>query len=360
MNNCYNPVHIEFGEGSLEFLPRFINKRRALLVTSKGFEERGVIKHLSSKNDFVRIISDVTPNPTIQSIESVRNELDYRSFDVIVALGGGSVIDFAKALAPVGNNITIEYMVKNKVPMDIEVKPIIAVPTTAGTGSEVTKWGTVWDIENKLKFSISDERLYCEYAILDVDLCMTLPKEITIQTGLDALSHAFESIWNKNANEISELYAKKAIKMILINLPDLVKDLSNKKVRENMLLASYYSGLAFSSTQTAIAHAMSYYMTLEKAIPHGIAASFTLPIIIEEGMKNKVIANRLLDICGENLREVVVDLLENLGVSKNPSFYNLTIKDWEEISLRLYETPRSANSLLNSKVIIQRLVDNKN
>src|SRR5699024_9920605 len=127
----------------------------------------------------------------------------YSSFNVIVAVGGGSVIDISKALSiyfDTTNERAIErieaMLVDGKSYTDIQYKPIIAVPTTAGTGSEVTPWGTIWDDINKKKFSIHTDELWCEVALCDPSLTVTLPKELTVQTGLDALSHSLESLWN--------------------------------------------------------------------------------------------------------------------------------------------------------------------
>lgn len=346
MNKFYNPVHIEFGEGSLNFLPRYVASRKALLVTSEGFVTRGVVSELEKNNNFIKVISNIQPNPTIQEVDRIRQHLIYESFDVIVALGGGSVIDVAKAIAPYETDKNLLQLVKDGLPTSCKTKPIIAIPTTAGTGSEVTMWGTLWDKENKIKYSISDERLYCETAILDVNLHMTLPLTLTIQTGADALSHALESLWNKNTNPISQAYAYKACHLITENLVPLTKDLRNKDLREKMLLASYYAGVAFSNTQTAIAHAMSYYMTLHKNVPHGIAASITLPAIIEEGMKHPNIASHLTVALGASPTKIVKELLRGVGIVKEFSTYKLNLCDWSLVLESVKDNSRGANSLI--------------
>lgn len=355
MNKFYNPVHIEFGEGSLNFLPRYVASRKALLVTSEGFVTRGVVSELEKNNNFIKVISNIQPNPTIQEVDRIRQHLIYESFDVIVALGGGSVIDVAKAIAPYETDKNLLQLVKDGLPTSCKTKPIIAIPTTAGTGSEVTMWGTLWDKENKIKYSISDERLYCETAILDVNLHMTLPLTLTIQTGADALSHALESLWNKNTNPISQAYAYKACHLITENLVPLTKDLRNKDLREKMLLASYYAGVAFSNTQTAIAHAMSYYMTLHKNVPHGIAATFTLPSIIKEAMLDEVIKEYIYRALGETPLEKVKNLLKDLGISDKPSNYDLSNEVLDRISESVKHTNRGLNNPLDVYEIIANL-----
>ena len=348
----YNPVKIEFGRHSLRFLPRFVSNRKALLVTTSGFVKRGLVDEVLSANPTIcKVISNIQPNPTIIQVKELKEEIKSIAFDVIIALGGGSVIDVAKALAPVIEQDSLLEVLENGIPSDVEVKPIIAIPTTSGTGSEVTMWGTIWDDINKLKYSVMDERLYCESAILDPMLHLTIPANITIQTGLDALSHSFESIWNKNKNEVSTLYAKNAINEILEVLPLLVSDLSNVEYRERMLIASYHSGVAFSNTKTSIAHAISYYLTLQKDVPHGIAASILLSRIIKIYMEDTSIDHEL------NLELVskVEDLFNKLNISTRLKDYNITERDLANIENSLHKISRAQNSIINSSILFSIL-----
>ncbi|WP_042471113.1 phosphonoacetaldehyde reductase [Bacillus ndiopicus] len=351
-NEFYNPVKIEFGHNSLDFLPRYINGRKALLVTSKSFVNRGIVKEIVSNNPTImQVISNIQPNPTINQILEIRSQLDYENFEMIIALGGGSVIDAAKAIAPMDSSNNLLELLNKGIPREMDIKPIVAIPTTAGTGSEVTMWGTIWDDINKKKYSIMDERLYCEVAILDPVLHLTLPYDITVQTGLDALSHSLESIWNKNNNAISTLYAKRAISEIFETLPLLANDLGNILYREKMLLASYYAGIAFSNTQTAIAHAMSYYLTLEKGIPHGIAASITLPIIMDVFLKDATDEN-IFGMSNTNSVEILKRLFSDLNISLNLKDYNLTVKDIDNIQSSLESNNRAQNSNLDTRKVL--------
>lgn len=348
----YNPVNIEFGRHSLCFLPRFVKNRKALLVTTSGFVKRGLVdKVLSTNPTICKVISNVQPNPTIIQVKELKEEIKNVSFDVIIALGGGSVIDVAKALAPVVEQDGFLEVLENGLSNNVEVIPIIAIPTTAGTGSEVTMWGTIWDDENKKKYSIMDERLYCESAILDPMLHITIPADITIQTGLDALSHSFESIWNKNKNEISTLYAKNAINEIIEVLPLLVADLSNIEYRERMLMASYHSGVAFSNTKTSIAHAISYYLTLQKNVPHGIAASILLSKILKIYIEDTSI-NHDLDL---ELLLKVEYLFNKLNISTQIKDYNITERDLANIENSLHKISRAQNSIIDSSILFSVL-----
>ncbi|MEK4711620.1 phosphonoacetaldehyde reductase [Sporosarcina sp. FSL K6-5500] len=359
----YNPVKIDFGIGSLERLSQWIGNRKALLITSNGFEERGVVASVKEKNPMItRVINNIQPNPTLEQLEVLYKELEFESFDVIVALGGGSVIDIAKALSIYKEKSSdepfklIENMLFNGYQSDeILYKPIIAIPTTAGTGSEVTPWGTIWDDVNKKKYSIHTDKLWCEVAICDPALTLTLPKELTIQTGLDALSHCLESLWNVNASPLTSNYATNAILKIVDVLPRLVNNLDDINLRSEMMLASLKAGLAFSNTQTAIAHAMSYYMTLHKDIPHGIAASITLPDILNVALTNAELKLDLQKCFGENPVEILNKLFGALHVTTSYTEYGLTELDFSLIKESLSQTSRAKNSLIDSNILFENI-----
>ena len=168
--------------------------------------------------------------------------------------------------------------------MDTKFKnrvPSLFIPTTHGTGSEVTKWGTIWNLQEKKKYSINHPDLYPDTAVLDGKLTLSLPLKESLITVLDALSHCLESIWNKNKNPDSTKYAIESIGLIFEFANLLKKNSQDLRVRENLLSASNLAGLAFSITRTAAAHSISYPLTVEYNIPHGIASSITLPSLLE-------------------------------------------------------------------------------
>jgi phosphonate metabolism-associated iron-containing alcohol dehydrogenase len=206
-------------------------------------------------------------------------------FDLIVALGGGSVIDTAKAIAAmraVGSPDWIEKHLKDRLPFPAEFQPepIIAVPTTFA-GSQVTMWATIWDMDEKKKYSVSHPSLYPEKTILDPDPMLSLPRKETIYSALDALSHAMEAVWNKNHNPVSDTLALKAISLIVAYLPRLQSKPADLNIFTALLKASLFSSLAFSNTKTALAHSISYTLTANYGLPHGLACSLTLPSLLE-------------------------------------------------------------------------------
>ncbi|MEX0283697.1 MAG: phosphonoacetaldehyde reductase, partial [Paracoccaceae bacterium] len=240
--------------------------------------------------------------------------------EVYVALGGGSVIDSAKVFAAADGDFdrVLTYLINKTGEDTLSATPIIAVPTTAGTGSEVTCWATVWDEENGKKYSLARPGLYPECAIIDPALMLAKPLALTIATGLDALSHALESVWNVNANPISARFAVTAALLTIDTLPKLARDLGNLELRAAQAEASLHAGMAFSNTKTAIAHNLSYPITLGWGVQHGIACSFTLPTILRSvigigGFREAA----LKDIFGDDLdagAAHLTEVLANLGI----------------------------------------------
>jgi alcohol dehydrogenase len=159
--------------------------------------------------------------------------------------------------------------------------PLIAVPTTAGTGSEVTPFATIWDRARQKKYSLAQANLHPWVALLDPALTLSLPLETTISAGLDALSQALEAIWNRHATPLTTIYATQAARIALDTLPQLAQAPGDLSLRSQMMGASLLAGLAISQTRTALAHSMSYPITARYGLPHGLACSFTLPAILE-------------------------------------------------------------------------------
>ena len=335
----YNPVKIHFGVNFLDSI-NFINERKILLVTSQGFSKRGVTKELQNAllRCCVGVIDSISPNPQLYDLLNLKANL--REFDAILALGGGSVMDSAKFFA--ANKIVVQNG-EIKLAKNALTKPIYAIPTTAGTSSELTKWATIWDNATLTKHSLSDEKLYPKAAFYDANLALSLPRETTIFTALDALSHACESIWNNNANPISTHFALNAIKIILRDLPPLSENLHSLPLRTSLMQASIYAGLAFSNTQTALAHALSYPLTMKFGTPHGLACSFSLPILLDCLPQSK--AKEILTPFKTPLNA----LFESLKISKNPRDYGLDSALIDEIFATL--NARAKNGIFDLQLV---------
>lgn len=305
----HNPVKIHFGSGIIDNLPDFVSGK-TVLITTPGTTRRGISRKISKLlgTSLVALFDRVEPNPTFKTIVDAYRELKQVEYDLIVAIGGGSTIDTAKAVAALDALDSDEALKDNlkegvDMPEDFAPKPVIAIPTTAGTGSEVTMWATIWDMEEKKKYSLSHPMLYPRIAILDPELTLTLSGKETIYTGLDALSHAMEAIWNKNHNPVSDTFALKAISIVHDYLPELRKDLTNLGLRGQLLHASLLAGLAFSNTKTALAHSISYPLTAYFGLPHGLACALPLP--------------HLLKFNGNRAAKRIVMMAKPLGTDKN-------------------------------------------
>lgn len=352
------PTRIEYGINSINNIDQYINGRKTLLITSHGFIKRGLVKNILSLTDhIVEVVTDVKSHPDLNDLEKVYNRIKKIDFELILAIGGGSVLDAAKFFSVYNTEKEFEFVdgiVRGTIPNENYNKtPIISVPTTAGTGSEITPWATVWDMSKKKKYSLHLPDLFSEVAIYDPMLTISVPKDITIQTGLDALSHSLESIWNKNASPITVNYAIESAKLIIDNLSILVEDLNNIDLRANLMRSCMFAGLAFSNTQTAIAHAMSYYITTHKGIEHGIACSFTLPLLIDTVIgKHSFIDKALIDIFGSLSSNKLRNLYKALNISTDFSHYGINAAEYINLVNSLSSTSRIQNSLINIDEII--------
>ncbi|WP_258437012.1 phosphonoacetaldehyde reductase [Helicobacter monodelphidis] len=330
-----NPVEIHFNtpfEKALESL----KDDSILLVTSKGFTQRGLTKKIQDKlqGRLSFVVDSILPNPELAFLQDLKSNLK-NNYVSILALGGGSVIDSAKFLSVQGE-ISINH--KNlEIQKSTYFIPIYAIPTTAGTSSELTSWATIWDSDNGIKYSLQAKELYPKVAFYDSSLMLSLPLEITINTALDALSHAIESIWNKNANPISTALSLNTISLITEYLFPLTQNLNDLELREKITLASIYAGLAFSNTQTALAHAISYPLSMDFNIPHGLACSFSLPTLLA-CLHDSEVKEILLPF-----EKKINHLYNQLGISLLPQDYGLNADRIHHIFMNLNE--RAKNGL---------------
>jgi alcohol dehydrogenase len=357
-----NPVQIEFGIDSFNKLSDLIGARRYALVTyGEPFFDELAGRLEKTAGAPVLIIKDVAPNPDYRLLAEQTGrfaELE-RQPEVIVALGGGSVIDSAKVFAAAGGDFgkIRTFLETQKGAEQLSAIPLIAVPTTAGTGSEVTCWGTVWDEANGKKYSLARPNLYPTHAVIDPRLMLGKPQLLTISTGLDALSHALESLWNINNNPVSANHAVLAARTILDVLPELVRDLGNIELRSRMAMAALFAGLAFSNTKTAIAHSLSYPITLRHGVQHGIACSFSLPMVLRsiQGVGG-ICEDSLKQIFGSDLTRGADDLedfLGFLGISSNPASYRIDRQEWRLLIEDSLQGERGKNFLGSGDRLIE-------
>ena len=278
-----NPVAIHHPAPAVETLAELLRGRRFVLVTTAGWVARGLVARVASAcGEPVAAFTGITENPTLEMLTELDRALSrWRGADLaVVAIGGGSVLDAAKAIAAaLASGLDMPAVCElartaTALPRDAVVPPLFCVPTTTGTGSEVTRTATLWDAAGR-KFSLSDDRLYAQAAILDPSLIATQPEAITLSSGLDALSHAMESIWNVHHNPISDACACEAIRTIWTCLPLAMA--GDRAARGQLQTAALLAGFAISGTRTALAHSISYPLTGRFGLRHGLACAFTLP-----------------------------------------------------------------------------------
>ena len=202
-------------------------------------------------------------NPEISELYNIKAETDKLNYDSIIAIGGGSVLDMGKCLAAFKgmhidkyNELELSIINKDYQNYDIDI-PVVAIPTTAGTGSEVTSWATIWDKKKCKKYSVEDERLYPGLAIIDPMLTMSLPLGLTASTALDALSHALEAYWSKRSNEIVRIYAQNH-RTHHKKFKQSTGRFKQSGFKNKIAQGSLYAGLAFSNTKQLLCHCISY------------------------------------------------------------------------------------------------------
>jgi phosphonate metabolism-associated iron-containing alcohol dehydrogenase len=362
----WNPVRISFGAGSFAQLTERLAGRRYMLVTYPDDFAAELSAQISLEaGPPLLVIDDIAPNPDMSALERQIARLTAltKPPEVIVALGGGSVIDSAKVFAAAARSgfaAVRSHLCETPTPEQFDPLPIIAVPTTAGTGSEVTSWATVWDSTAGQKYSLALPGLYPEAAIVDPTLMVSKPRGLTVSTGLDAFSHALESIWNHHATPVSRLYAVEAAREIMAVLPELQTDLGNLVLRTRMARAALFAGMAFSVTKTAIAHSISYPITLRHGVIHGIACSFTLPAIARslEGI-NIPAGTALQDAVGARPGPEAADRLEaflsKLNVSTAPSAYGIDDEVMQDLVSSAFEGERGKNYVGQRAALLKTL-----
>ncbi|MGE0714038.1 MAG: iron-containing alcohol dehydrogenase PsrA [Alphaproteobacteria bacterium] len=348
----HNPVRIAFGVGAFADLPKTIAGRPWALVTypMEIFADLG--RRLAAMaGPPVAVVDDVAANPDFADLGRSCRHFGTASPTpgVVVALGGGSVIDAAKVLAASGGDFdrVRDHLVAGAPLDEARIVPILAVPTTAGTGSEVTSWATVWDAAAGRKYSLAHPRLYPEAAIVDPALTLGAPRALTLATGLDALSHALESLWNRNANPVSAEFAITAARTVLDVLPRLVDRPGDIGLREAQSRAALLAGLAFSNTKTALAHNISYDITLAQGTPHGIACSFCLPQVMRWAIgRDGECDRRLAAIFGSDLAagaDRLQAFLEGLGVATDPGSHGMDDTAWARLIAKASAGERGRN-----------------
>ena len=314
-----------FGPGARKQLPEVLSRmglKKALVCSDKGLIKVGTTKMVTDVLDEVafpyEIYSEIKPNPTVTNVQEGVAAFKASGADCLIAIGGGSSMDTAKGIGIVANNPEFADVVSLEgcAPTKKKSIPIIALPTTAGTGAEVTINYVIIDEKRQAKMVCVDPNDIPAVAIVDAELMYSLPKGLTAATGMDALTHAIEGYITKGAWVMSDMYELQAIKMIAENLPTAVEEPKNPVGREAMALAQYIAAQAFSNVGLGLVHGMAHPMGALHDIPHGVANAILLPTIMEFNMpccieKFGVIARTMgVDTTGMNAQEAAQAAVE--------------------------------------------------
>ncbi|MCM3760305.1 iron-containing alcohol dehydrogenase [Alkalihalobacillus oceani] len=375
----YMPTKVECGIGYArktgEILKPLVSKK-VLLVTDQGVRAAGLLENIEkSLNDSqlaYDIFDEVEPNPSAEVVQKGVAFLNEHNCDVVLAIGGGSSIDTAKAIAAMATNEgdILDYEGVGVLPKP--TLPLIAVPTTAGTGSEVTASTIVTNKETLFKTAIISPYLFPKIAILDAELTKHCPQGITAATGMDALTHAIESYTSKTANPISQALAIHAVKLIGQYIQKAYFVGTDMESREKMLVASMIAGYAFSQSRLGNVHAISHSFGGVFNIPHGIANATLLPFVMKYNlpacpaeMKDIAVAlgkdvTGLSDIdAGQLALEAVIELNHSLGIPDNIKDLGVTLDRLDQL---VKDSMRSGNVLINPRLTrdqdIQAIIEN--
>ena len=365
-----------YGAGSRSVLADEIKKRglkKVFVVTDKDLLKFGVVEKVTTILDAAKIeytiFSNVKQNPTVAQVKEGVIEFSKSGAEAIVAIGGGSPIDTAKAIGIISNNPEFSDVVSLEGVANTKNKsiPIIALPTTAGTAAEVTINYVITDEENVKKMVCVDPNVIPVLSIVDAELMLSLPPSLTAATGMDALTHAIEGYITKGAWEMSDMFELKAIEMITKHLPVVVKNPSDIVARDGMAVAQYIAGMGFSNVGLGLVHGMAHPLGAYYDIPHGVANALLLPIVMEYNAASAIdkyaAIARAMGINVENLSnadaakaavKAVKNLAIEVGIPEKLQLLNVKEEDLERLSQSAFEdvcTPGNPREVLLSDIL---------
>ncbi len=314
------PVRVVYDNGISRKLGQYVHGDNILLICDPFLYQNGVAeaigKSLEGKN--VQYFSKIEPNPSCESVDEAAAQARAMNADCIIGLGGGSSMDVSKIVSCLVSNegSIYDYYSGGTRTLQPRKTMLILIPTTAGTGSEVTNVGVFTNRKIGIKMPLVTDCFWADMAVLDPELTYSLPAPVTASTGMDAFCHAIEAYWNKESQPMCDMLALGAMKLILANIKKAYDCPNDTEARGNMLKASLIAGVAFSQTRTTGIHALSFPLTTEFHASHGTACSITLPAFIrlcDEGSHDKLMA--LANYLGFEDVQAMADGVEALMVS---------------------------------------------
>lgn len=279
------PSRLYFGSGEIKnlgiIIQDYLKAQTPVLVTDAGIVRSGLLDHILPMIPGVRIFDRIEANPKSDTINAIAEEMRKIKPDLVIGLGGGSPLDAGKALALLCTNEGRIEAYEGREKYKNAPLPFLAIPTTCGTGSEVTWVSVITDVNRKFKMSVKGPKMYPAVSIVDPDLIRTLPSAIIASTGLDALTHAIEAYLSKPATLITDNHAQKAVQLILGAIEGAFGDIQNHHTdRENLMFGSTIAGFAFGNSDVTAVHCISESIGAVYDIAHGVANSIFLPHVL--------------------------------------------------------------------------------
>ena len=360
------PVNIKFGEGMLGKLKDITSEmglKKGILVSDPFFAQNGLADRLLKENEglLVCMYSQISPNPEVKEVDACAALMKEEEVEFTVALGGGSALDCAKAASTICfTEDSIRKYHGTGVPLPEKHLPIIAIPTTAGTGSEVTCVSVLSDHELGKKGPINNNNFYPAVALIDPELTYTLPPYMTASCGIDVLCHAVEGFWSKGHQPICDALALHASELVFENIRTVYNDPQNKEARARMAEASVIAGLAFTLPKTTSSHACSFPLTNILHIPHGEACGLTLDYFARinaadpvEGPRINRFAQKLGFKDMNDMADAIAQLKKDLKLRTDLKEFNLT----DEQVAELVRGSKHPNMLNNPVEITEEMLD---
>ncbi|SOC23454.1 alcohol dehydrogenase [Ureibacillus xyleni] len=346
-----HPTEILFGQGVSQNLGDYLerkNIKKALLIATNSLVKNGLTADIVDKSAgrIVGVVNGIEPNPTIENVEMCASQARELEVDYIIALGGGSVIDCAKAVcAVVAENYTAIDLMEGQ---DItKALPLIAIPTVSGASSEVTGTAVISWKEKNLKRAFTSPLLYPKTAFVDPELTYSCPNHLTAISGIDIIAHSLDSLGSVKSNPLTEHFAVQAAKLAFENLEAAVND--NIEAKDQLAFAAILAGFAFSQTGTTASHACSYILTAKYDIPHAEACAFTLDSWFKINAEYKpLLETHAKNIGYKNVDELVKELnglKTKLGLRTTLEKLEIPIEDLDIIVQHSLEAANMKNNI---------------
>ncbi|MGG1658859.1 iron-containing alcohol dehydrogenase [Brevibacillus sp. NRS-1366] len=344
-----------------------LSMEHVLVITDSGIKNAGLLTDiyasLAESGVTFEEFSDVKPNPRDADCDLIAAQTKGRKIDGILAIGGGSVIDTAKAVSILHTNGGSVNDYEGAFTVKVDPTPIVCIPTTAGTGSEVTFFSVITDMKRKYKMSILDYKIGPKLALLDVDLTASLPASIASSTGMDALTHSIEAYTARVANPISDALALHAIKLISENLLEAVHGTANEQAREQMLVGSLIAGAAFGNADIGSVHCISEAIGGLYDTPHGVANAIFLPYVFKQNIDADVKRHAEVGyalgvdraLSHEDAAKAAVEILFTFSEKVNiPKFRNVRGVNPEDFALLAQNSKKNISDFNNAKAMTEQ------